>query len=123
MSATGPAASRGLARAAPSPGEAVATAPALRLALSRQEAESTGALLRVVSDASRLQLLSLIHNSRDGEARVADLARALDLRSPTVSYHLRMLGEAGVVSRDPRGRDVWYSIVPQRLASIADLLR
>ncbi len=91
--------------------------------MSRQEAESTGALLRVVSDASRLQLLSLIHNSRDGEARVADLARALGLRSPTVSYHLRMLGEAGVVSRDPRGRDVWYSIVPERLASIADLLR
>ncbi|UZN02027.1 ArsR/SmtB family transcription factor [Cellulomonas sp. S1-8] len=102
---------------APTPG------PALRATLSREQAERTAALLRVVSDPTRLQLLSLIHHTASGEARVADLTQALGLRQPTVTYHLNVLSEAGVVARDPRGREVWCSIVPDRIGEIADLLR
>lgn len=97
--------------------------PALRAALSREQAEDTAALLRVVSDPTRLQILSLVHHSEDGRTRVADLTRVLKLRQPTVSHHLKVMNEAGIVSRDPVGREVWYAIVPERLDAIADLLR
>ena len=97
--------------------------PALRATLSREQAEDTAALLRVVSDPTRLQILSLVHHSEDGRARVADLTRALGLRQPTVSHHLKVMNEAGIVSRDPVGREVWYAIVPERLDAVADLLR
>ncbi|GEL48161.1 transcriptional regulator [Cellulomonas hominis] len=95
----------------------------LHTALSREQAESTASLLRVVSDPTRLQLLSLMHHSENGEACVSDLARALGFRQPTVTYHLKVLADAGVVTREPRGRQVWCSILPDRLAAIGDLLR
>lgn len=90
--------------------------------LSRSEAEATAALFRAVSDATRLQLLSMIQASSDGEARVVDLTAAIGLRQPTVSHHLTTLFEAGVVERRKSGREVWYSIAPRRRAMIADLL-
>lgn len=80
-------------------------------------------MLRVVSDATRLQILSLIAASEDGRARVTELTAVLGLRQPTVSHHLKLLAEAGVVQREPQGRDVWYEIVPSRIDAIADLLR
>lgn len=97
--------------------------PALRATLSRGQAEDTAAVLRVVSDPTRLQVLSLIHHSEEQRIRVVDLTRSLGLRQPTVSYHLKVMNEAGIVSRDPVGREVWYAIVPERLDMIADLLR
>lgn len=96
---------------------------AARVAMPRDRAEDISRLLRVVSDPTRLQLLSLIRESPDGELRVVDLTEALGLRQPTVSHHLRILDEAGVVARRPAGREVWYSIVPARLSAIGDLLR
>ncbi len=80
-------------------------------------------MLSVVSNPTRLQILSLIHHGTDARARVADLTAALGLRQPTVSHHMKVMHEAGIVSRDPVGREVWYSIVPERLSMIADLLR
>ena len=96
---------------------------ALRTAMARERAEDISKLLRAVSDPTRLQLLSLIQQSAGGRARVVDLTEVLGLRQPTVSHHLKLLDEAGVVSREPSGREVWYSIVPERLAEIGDLLR
>ena len=77
----------------------------------------------MVSDPTRLQLLSLIHESVDGRARVVDLTRALGLRQPTVSHHVGLMADAGVLRRSPVGREVWYSIEVERLSAIADLLR
>lgn len=91
--------------------------------LSREQAVDTAEVLRVVSDPTRLQLLSLIHHSVDGRARVTDLTRALGLRQPTVSHHLRVMTEAGVLHREPAGREAWYSIEAERLQAISDLLR
>lgn len=91
--------------------------------MSRGQAQDTAELLRVVSSSTRLQMLSLIHNSDDGRARIADLTIALELRQPTVSHHARVMTEAGILSREPVGREVWYSIVEHRLSAIADLLR
>lgn len=97
--------------------------PPLRVALSREQAEETANVLAVVSSAVRLQILSLVHNSMEGRARVVDLTNALDLSQPTVSHHLKVMSDAGILSREPIGREVWYAIVPERLRAIADLLR
>ena len=97
--------------------------PVLRSTLSREQAEDTAGLLRVVSDSTRLQLLSLIHHSPEGRARVTDLTAALGLRQPTISHHLKMMTQAGILVREPIGREVWYSIDASRLSAIADLLR
>lgn len=80
-------------------------------------------MLSVVSNPTRLQILSLIHHSPDGHARVVDLTTVLELRQPTVSHHMKVMTEAGIVARQPIGREAWYSIVPERLSAIADLLR
>lgn len=95
----------------------------LRTALSKEQADDTASMLRVVSDGTRIRLLSLIHNSVDGSARVSDLTEAIGLRQPTVSRHLKLMADAGVLERRPVGREVWYSINAGRLSSIADLLR
>lgn len=105
------------------PGRPVQSRSVLRVALSRQQAEDTAGLLRVVSDAARIRLLSLIYNSVDGSARVTDLTEAMGLTQPTVSRHLKIMTEAGILHRDPVGREVWYSIDSDRLSAIADLLR
>lgn len=96
---------------------------ALRPALTKEQAEDTAQLLSVVSNSTRLQILSLIHHSEDAKARVADLTVALELRQPSVSHHMKVMTEAGILSREPSGREVWYAIVPERLSAIADLLR
>lgn len=80
-------------------------------------------MLSVVSNPTRLQILSLIHHSPSGTARVADLTAILELSQPTVSHHMKVMHGAGIVAREPIGREVWYSIVPARLNAIADLLR
>lgn len=92
-------------------------------ALTRDDAERLAGLLRVVSDPTRLQLLSMLLAAPDAEANVTDLTEPLDLTQPTVSHHLRLMVEAGVLRRERRGKQVWFSIVPERLAAIADILR
>ena len=94
-----------------------------RRPMSREDAETIARTLRAIADPTRLQLLSMLHGSSDKEATVGDLAERLGLRAPTISHHLKILFEDGLLDRDQRGRQVWYSIHPNRRASIADLLR
>lgn len=97
--------------------------PALTAApLQRAEAEVLAARLRVVAEPTRLMLLSMIHAAPGGEASVGDLAAPIGLTQPTVSYHLRALTEAGLVTRDRRGTWVFYSLVPGALQQVRDLL-
>ena len=91
--------------------------------LAREDAERLARLLQVVSDPTRLQLLSMIRASPGGEANVGDLTAPLGLTQPTVSYHLKVLAEAGLLHREKRGLWVWYSLVPDGLAALADVLR
>lgn len=91
--------------------------------LDRGSAEDLARTLRTVADPTRLQLLSLLRASAAGEAAVGDLAEALGLTQPTVSHHLRLLHEDGLLSRQQRGRQVWYAIAAERRAAVADLLR
>jgi ArsR family transcriptional regulator len=88
----------------------VLTAP-----LGAEEAEAVAAALRVVADPARLRLLSLIATAEGGEACVCNLMAPLELSQPTVSHHLKVLTDAGLLQREQRGRWAYYHVVPERL--------
>jgi ArsR family transcriptional regulator len=83
--------------------------------LGPAEAEEVAAALRVVADPARLRLLSLISNAEGAEACVCNLTAPLGLSQPTVSHHLKVLTDAGLLEREQRGRWAYYRIVPERL--------
>jgi ArsR family transcriptional regulator len=91
--------------------------------LTRPAAEALAKTLRLVADPTRLQLLSMINGSPGQEVTVGELTRYLGLRQPTISHHLRLMYEDGLLDREQRGRHVWYSIAKDRRDAIADLLR
>ncbi|WP_454116896.1 ArsR/SmtB family transcription factor [Microbacterium aurum] len=76
-----------------------------------------------MADPTRLQLLSVIVGSTERRATIGHLADALGLTQPTVTHHVRILVEDGVLVRRPVGKFVWLSVAEDRAASIADLLR
>ncbi len=105
-------------------GDALACCPdGIRAPLSRETAESLSRLLKAVADPTRLQLLSLIKATEGGSACVCDLTEPLGLTQPTVSHHLRILTDAGLVTRERRGVWAWYAIDQERLDELAALLR
>lgn len=87
--------------------------------LERASADDLAQLLKAVADPARLQLLALIRASETGEACVCDLTEPLGLSQPTVSHHLKVLVDAGLVTRERRGTWAFFSIVSTRLAEIA----
>jgi len=98
-------------------------APPVGEPLDRAAAEDRARTLRAVADPTRLQLLSMIAGAPGGEATVGDLAVALGLTQPTVTHHVRIMVEDELLLREPRGRQVWLSIAPDRRTAILDLLR
>ncbi|HVK24585.1 MAG TPA: metalloregulator ArsR/SmtB family transcription factor [Actinokineospora sp.] len=89
--------------------------------LTPADADRIAGPLKALADPVRLRLLSLVRTS--GEACVRDLVRSLGLSQPTVSHHLRILADAGLLDRERRGNWVWYSVQAGRLAEIRELLR
>jgi ArsR family transcriptional regulator len=81
--------------------------------LGEEEATRLAGALRVLADPARLRLLSLIGAHPNGEACVCELTEPLGLSQPTVSHHLKVLTEAGLVGREKRGRWVYYWVVPE----------
>lgn len=94
--------------------------PVLEAPLGPEEAEQLAAALRVIADPARLRLLSLI--AQRGEACGCDLIDPLALSQPTVSHHLKVLHEAGLVEREKRGTWVYYRVVPDRMKVLRDAL-
>lgn len=101
--------------------EPVCCAGALSSPLGRAPAEDLAALLKAVADPVRLQLLSIIRAADGQEACVCDLTDAVGLSQPTVSHHLKVLTDAGLVIRERRASWAWYSIVASRLADVASI--
>ena len=97
-------------------------APVLSGALSEDEAVELAAGFKVVSDPVRLRLLSLVASHPDGEVCACDLVAPLGRSQPTVSHHLSVLHDAGLLAREKRGRWVHYRVVPERLAILRDAL-
>lgn len=90
--------------------------------LDRATAEDLAQLFKAVADPTRLQLLSIIKSSPNAESCVCDLTAPLELSQPTISHHLRVLTEAGLVSRSSRGTWAWYSINEDRLRELSAVL-
>jgi ArsR family transcriptional regulator len=88
-------------------------------------ADAAGALatrFKALGDLTRLRLLSLIATDEAGEVCVCDLAGAFRLTGPTISHHLKVLREAGLVAGDRRGTSIYYRIVPDTLVELSQAL-
>lgn len=96
--------------------------PVFNAALSSTEAEDLAAAFKVLADPVRLRLLSLVASAEGGEVCGCDLVEPLGRAQPTVSHHLSVLHDAGLVERDKRGRWMYYRAVPERLAVLRDAL-
>ncbi|NNM46857.1 ArsR/SmtB family transcription factor [Knoellia koreensis] len=108
---------------APATEEACCGSLASDEAMTTADAEATAYLLKAVADPARLRLLSLIRSSKDQEACVCDLTPAVGLSQPTVSHHLKVLTEAGLLTRERRGTWAWFRLVPERLDDLAAIFR
>lgn len=95
--------------------------PLTARALTPYQAEQAAKLLKVLADPVRLRLLSLILSCTGHEACVCDLTDAFDLTQPTVSHHLKVLYEAGLLDREKRGVWVFYRARPEALESLGAL--
>jgi ArsR family transcriptional regulator, arsenate/arsenite/antimonite-responsive transcriptional repressor len=96
--------------------------PLLAGPLDQDEADRLAAALKAVADSARLRLLSLIQAQPTGEACVCHLTGPLGLTQPTVSHHLKILLDAGLVEREQRGSWAYYRLLPDRLRTLRDLL-
>ena len=96
--------------------------PLLRGGLTREDAEQLAATFKAVADPARLLVLSLIAAQPSGEACVCHFTARLDLSQPTVSHHLKLLFDAGLLERERRGTWVYYRIIPEQLAALRQVL-
>ena len=83
--------------------------------LDEGEAERLAGALRVLADPARLRLLSILGSHPNGEACVWELTGPIGLSQPTVSHHLKILADAGLVGREKRGRLVYFWVLPEPL--------
>lgn len=90
--------------------------------LGADEAERTARVFRALGDPTRVRLVSIIAAQPGNEACVCDLTEPVGLSQPTVSHHLRILAEAGLIAREQRGRWAYYSLVPGGLEAVARAL-
>ncbi|MFL0412051.1 metalloregulator ArsR/SmtB family transcription factor [Microbacterium paludicola] len=102
---------------------AVCCAPLVREPLGASDAEDLARVMKALADPARLRLLSIVAASEGEEACVCDLIEPVGLAQPTVSHHLKILTEAGFLSRSKRGTWAYYALVPGSLERIADVLR
>jgi len=90
--------------------------------LTADQAQQVAPLLKALADPVRLRLMSLVASHPGGEACVCDLTGAFDLSQPTISHHLKVLHETGLLDRDKRGVWVYYRARTAALASLATLI-
>lgn len=87
--------------------------PVIGATMTAEDAEQSARILKALADPARLRLLSIIAAHEGGEACVCDLTEPVGLSQPTVSHHLRVLTEAGFVTREKRGVWAYYTLVPE----------
>jgi ArsR family transcriptional regulator len=92
--------------------------PLSREPLSQQASEQIAPLLKALADPVRLRLMSLVASHEDGEACICDLNPAFYLSQPTISHHLKVLHEAGLLDREKRGVWVYYRARTEALANL-----
>jgi ArsR family transcriptional regulator len=96
--------------------------PLAREPLTEAQSVDLARLFKAMSDPVRLRLLSMIASHAGGEACVCDLTGAFDLTGPTISHHLKVLRESGLITGERRGTWVYYRVHPEVLARMAAVL-
>ena len=96
--------------------------PVLRQVIKPDEADVLAAGFKALSDPARLRLISLVAAHEGQEACVCDLTEPVGLSQPTVSHHLKLLVDAGIVTREQRGKWAYYKLVPATLNTLAGLI-
>jgi ArsR family transcriptional regulator, arsenate/arsenite/antimonite-responsive transcriptional repressor len=96
--------------------------PITRDTLSGSEAEGLARSLKAIADPTRLRLLSIVAASDGQEACVCDLTEPLDIGQSTVSHHLKVLTDAGFLTRSKRGTWAYYRLVPNALDALSRTL-
>jgi len=96
--------------------------PMVREPLGEEAAVELARMFKALSDPVRLRLLSLIASHEGGEACVCDLTGPFDVSQPTISHHLKVLREAGLVGSERRGTWVYYWVLPTAFAKLSSLL-
>jgi ArsR family transcriptional regulator len=106
-----------------SPTDTVACcSPLSRKPLSQQQADQIAPLLKALADPVRLRLMSLVASHEGGEACICDLNPAFDLSQPTISHHLKVLHDAGLLDREKRGVWVYYRARTDALSNLGALI-
>jgi len=90
--------------------------------LGEAEATELAAIFKALADPARLRLLSMVASSAEGEMCACDLVEPSGKSQPTVSHHMSLLVEAGLLTREKRGKWVWYRVVPERLSALRAVL-
>jgi ArsR family transcriptional regulator len=86
-----------------------------------EQAATAAELLKAVADPVRLRLMSMVLSYEGGEACVCDLGEGFDLSQPTISHHLKVLHDAGLLDREKRGVWVYYRARPAAMAALGGL--
>ena len=107
---------------APTSARAACCAPMVREPLGDADAAELARVFKALSDPIRLRLFSLIASFEGGQACVCDLTGPFDVSQPTISHHLRVLREAGLVDCERRGTWVYYWVLPDALGRLSSLL-
>ncbi len=90
--------------------------------LTQEQAGELATDFAALADPVRLRLLSLLASAPAGEACVCELVEPVERSQPTVSHHLKILADAGLITGEKRGRWVWYKVVPERLGRLRSVL-
>jgi ArsR family transcriptional regulator, arsenate/arsenite/antimonite-responsive transcriptional repressor len=101
--------------------ESTCCTPLVTEPIDAQTADELSRVFKALADPVRLQLLSLIGAHAGGEACVCELAGAFELTQPTISHHLRVLREAGLIDSERRGTWVYYWVIPSALTRLGNL--
>jgi ArsR family transcriptional regulator len=97
--------------------------PLVRRPLTEEQSVDLARVFKALGDPVRLRLLSLIASHAGGEACVCDLTDAFDLTGPTISHHLKVLREAGIIDGERRGTWVYYRVQHTVLQALSSVLR
>jgi len=97
-------------------------APLVREPLSGEAAVELAGMLKALSDPVRLRLLSVVASHAGGEACVCDISVGIDVTQPTISHHLKVLRDAGLVESSRRGTWAYYRLLPDAVSELREAL-
>lgn len=97
-------------------------APLAAVPLDEEAAPTLASAFAALGDPVRLRMLSLLMTADGGGVCACDLVAPVGRSQPTVSHHLKVLREAGLVTATRRGQNIWYAVAPRQVAALRDVL-